>query len=124
MSSQTTKEPARNTDLHSLWEPIQDRVSRLLTAMTRRGFDPIIFEALRSEWRQKWLYGVGRTHDLKRKPVTWTMHSKHLAGKAVDIVSKKHLWDYPEFYDALAEEAEKVQLHVIPNERCHCEWQG
>jgi hypothetical protein len=115
-------EPTRNKDINSLEPYVRDRVIKLLDAMKHRGFDPIIFEAHRSIERQKWLYGIGRTHQLDRRPVTWTLRSKHLVGKACDIVSKSHLWDYPAFYKALKQEAKKVGLKTLRVEQCHVEW--
>lgn len=83
-----------------------------------------MFEARRSDARQRWLYGVGRTHSLKRKPISWTLDSKHLKGKAADIISKSRLWNWPEFYKALAEEAEREGMHTLRVEQCHVEWRG
>lgn len=118
-------EPARNSDINSLWDPFQSRIVTLLQNMKNLCFDPIIYEAKRSEKRQKWLYGVGRTHSLKRKPITWTLKSRHLVGKAVDIVSKKKLWSHPEFFAALRREAEKIDgLEVLDAEQCHVQWKG
>lgn len=120
----TPKEPPRNNDITSLWDPFQQRIEKLLAALKKRGFDPIVFEALRSEERQKWLYGYGRTHHRGQKPKTWTLNSRHLVGKAVDIISEKRLWNWPEFYRALEEEAESRSLTIIPQERCHVQWSG
>ncbi|MCX8053181.1 MAG: hypothetical protein N3B12_05185 [Armatimonadetes bacterium] len=117
-----SKEPARCTNISSLWEPFRRKVERLLERMRGRGFDPIIFEAARSRQRQEWLYGVGRTHHKGRKPVTWTMTSRHLVGKAADIVSKSRGWDWPEFFDALKSEASRLGLETIPQEGCHVQW--
>ncbi len=63
-------EPKRITSISELWEPIQGRVRNVLAAMKARGFDPIIFESRRTKERQAWLYGKGRTHHLRSKPVT------------------------------------------------------
>lgn len=45
---------------------------------------------LRTAFRQKELYSIGRTTQFNRKPVTWTLNSNHMAkedgfGYAVDI---------------------------------------
>jgi hypothetical protein len=116
------KEPPRCKDINELEPYVRDRVARLIKAMEARGFDPIVFESRRSIERQKWLYGIGRVHQKNRRPVTWTMQSKHIVGKAVDIISKSHLWDYPDFYRALKQEAKKVGLKVLKVEQCHVEW--
>lgn len=52
-------------------------------ALSRSPFDLTIVEGLRSKERQAELYAQGRT--LPGPIVTWTKHSKHLTGKAVDI---------------------------------------
>jgi len=122
VSTRTPKEPPRNRDIDSLEWYVADRVRQIIAAMEARGFDPIVFEARRSQERQRWLYGVGRTHSLSRKPVTWTMNSRHIVGKAADIISKSRLWWHPAFYDALETEAIRVGMRVLPQERCHVEW--
>jgi D-alanyl-D-alanine dipeptidase len=103
---------------------VADRVNKVLVAMRARGYDPIVFEARRTQDRQEWLYGVGRTHDLDRKPVTWTHSSNHIRGKATDIISKSKLWSWPDFYKALKQEANKVGMSVLSAEQCHIEWRG
>jgi hypothetical protein len=92
--------------------------------MRTLGFTPAIYETRRSEARQAWLFGVGRTHDMDRKPVTWTMHSQHLPdanglGQAADIIDAHSGWDNPRFFDTLALQAHAVGLYTIPEERCH-----
>ncbi len=125
----TPREPSRQVSLDTLEGYVADRVRRILAAMTAKGFDPIVYEAARTEARQAWLYGVGRTHSLKRKPVTWTLHSFHIPrnngkGKAADIISRSRGWDWPEFYDCLRDCAAAEGMHVIPQERCHLQWPG
>lgn len=115
-------EPARCTDPESLWPPFGDRVAKLIERMEARGFDPVVFEARRSLARQKWLYGCGRTHHLDRRPVTWTLSSKHLVGKAADIVSRSRLWSWPEFYTVLKAEARALGLTTLKQEACHVQW--
>jgi len=117
-------EPKRNTDTNSLVPYVKDRVQKLLVAMKARGYEPIIFEALRSDERQAWLYGIGRTHQKNRKPVTFTLKSKHIDGKACDIISRSKLWNDPRFFTALKQEANKVGLYTLSFERCHLEWRG
>lgn len=124
MTNRETVEPVRNSDINSLVDYVAARVARVITAMQQRGFDAILFEAKRTPERQKWLYGIGRTHSLQRKPVSWTLNSKHLKGKAADIISKSRGWNWPEFYRALREEANKVGLTVLRIEQCHVEWRG
>jgi hypothetical protein len=116
------KEPARNSDIHSLWEPFRLKVEALLAAMARLGEDPVIYEALRSKKRQEYLYSIGRTRDKHRRPVTFTLESRHRVGKAVDIISKRHGWNDPAFFQRLKHEAAKLSLHTLDFEQCHVEW--
>lgn len=80
-----------------------------------------VFEARRSKERQEWLYSQGRTRPWKI--VTWTLQSKHLEGKAVDIVFLKDwkpTWNWP--YDDLIEMAKKYWIdNLKPRETCHFE---
>ena len=122
--------PPRQHDLALLVDYFEVRVRAVIAGMQARGFDPVSFETLRSQARQRWLYGIGRTHDLQQKPATWTMHSKHLVGKACDIISASRKWDWPEFYAALKEEALAQGLKDCRGgldfswEQCHVEWDG
>lgn len=117
---------AREYRLGALVPYVAERVERILERMRARGFDPMVFETHRSQERQNWLYGIGRTHDFHRKPVTWTKTgSKHLVGKAADIISRKDFWNAPPaFWIALRQEANKEGMHVLRAEKCHIEWRG
>lgn len=121
-------EPPRKSDLSLLVDYFADRVRRVIAALEARGFDPVPWETLRSQERQDWLYGIGRTHSLSRKPVTWTLKSRHLVGKACDLVSRSRLWAWPAFYVALREEALKEGLRDAAGgkkfniEGCHIQW--
>jgi hypothetical protein len=117
-------EPKRQSDINLLWLPFREKVALLLEAMRRRGYDPVIFESLRTEKRQAWLYGYGRTHHKGRKPVTFTLKSRHLPGKAADIISKSKLWNHPAFFDALKDEAKRLGLETLDFEGCHVQWGG
>jgi len=117
-------EPKRISDINKLQSYLIPRVQAILAEMRVLGFDPILFETLRTIERQRWLYGIGRTHSKKRKPVTWTMHSKHINGKAADIISKSRGWDWKEFFDALDMVSQRYNMHTLNVERCHIEWRG
>lgn len=117
-------EPKRDNTLDGLVPYVRERVEKVILRMKMRGLDPIPFEGKRSYARQLWLYAFGRKFAIGKPKKTWTLKSKHLAGKAADIVSKSRLWNHPKFYDALAEEAKKEGLAVLDIERCHVEWQG
>ena len=116
------KEPPRQSDLDLLVPYVKDRVEIIFAAMKARGFDPVAFETLRTLDRQKYLYAIGRTIQKTRKPVTWTLHSNHFAGKAVDVISKHRGWNWPAFFAALKEEAAKVGMHTLDVEACHIQW--
>jgi hypothetical protein len=117
----TPPEPPRQSDIWELSSSFQPKVLQLLAAMKARGYDPMVFESVRTKERQRWLYGVGRTHSLNRKPVTWTLKSNHFSGNAVDIISKSKLWNHPKFFAALRSEANKLGLKVLDVEQCHVE---
>jgi len=118
------EEPKRETKLVLLVPYFRNRVIALLDRMKARGFDPVVFETRRSKKRQQYLYWIGRRIQKNRKPVTWTMNSRHNVGKAVDIISGEYGWNDKAFFDALAEEANIQGLHVISTERCHVQWEG
>lgn len=50
-------------------------------------FDVLVVEGLRTKERQQQLYAQGRT--APGKVVTWTLQSKHIDGKAVDLAPLK-----------------------------------
>ncbi len=57
-------------------------------------FDIIVIEGVRTKERQEALYAQGRTKP--GKIVTWTLNSKHIDGKAVDVcpyIDKKIDWN-------------------------------
>lgn len=83
-----TSEPKRNSDINSLSDTFKKKFTPFWQEVIAKYPNAMVFEALRSKERQKWLYGVGRTHSMERKPITWTINSKHLTGDAVDIVFK------------------------------------
>ncbi len=65
--------------------------------------DFMVVEGLRTLERQRELYAQGRTKPGPK--VTWTLHSKHLEGSAVDLapfVNGKVDWNNPKNFDAIA----------------------
>lgn len=65
--------------------------------------DFMVVEGLRTIERQRELYAQGRTKPGPK--VTWTLHSKHLEGNAVDLapfVNGKVDWNNPKNFDAIA----------------------
>jgi hypothetical protein len=71
-------EPKRNSDINSLSPAFRKKFDLWWAEVLSKYPNAVIFEALRTKERQQWLYGVGRTHSFKRKPVTWTLNSRHL----------------------------------------------
>lgn len=131
------EEPRRIHNITDLVWYMQDRIGRVFERMRKRGYDPIAYETERTEARQAFLYGQGRTKaQLRRAGVnpiwakpglpirTYTMDSKHMHKKAVDVISVSRLWGDPKFFDALEEEAKKEGFHTLGFERCHVEWRG
>lgn len=80
-------------------------VDRVLARMRTEGHDPTVFETLRTEERQRFIYGFGRDYDDGRGIVTHSDSAAdtwHGYGLAVDIVSKSRLWSAdPMFWFAL-----------------------
>jgi RNA polymerase sporulation-specific sigma factor len=118
------QEPPINSDINSLTDGFREKIEELLKIMTAQGFDPVIYEALRSNDRQRWLYGIGRTHSLDTKPITWYLHSQHLTGNAVDITSASKGWAWLDFYKALGHEARELGLATITRDKSHVQGVG
>ncbi len=117
------------------------KVSAFLTIAKAEGLDVFVFESLRTQERQHYLFGKWRTKntlvrywvpikyaDPYAKTVTWTLNSKHLWGTAVDIVFDKDpdpkvevpSWNWD--YQALIQIGEFVGLrNLAPTELCHFE---
>ena len=60
-----------------------DLVKVVHSALERCPYDFMVVEGVRSMERQKQLYAQGRTAPGPK--VTWSMHSRHLTGHAVDL---------------------------------------
>lgn len=78
----------------------------VLRDVTAWGFDPMVFETMRSDARQQFLYGFGRRYDDGRGVVTHSetaLDTWHHYGLAADVVSRSRLWaPDPFFWEALA----------------------
>lgn len=101
-------EPSRIADLSGCAPAFASAVQALLERMTARGFAPMLYETLRTDDRQAWLYGFGRQYDDGRGVVTHAATADngwHKFGLAADIISTKSGWDSSAFFDALQEEA-------------------
>lgn len=78
-------------------------VSVVRRAAKKLPFTLFVVEGLRTKERQAELYAQGRTKP--GKIVTWTMASKHLEGRAVDlapIADGVILWNDSQKFDAIA----------------------
>lgn len=93
-----TYPPQRDDRLESLNPTAAILFQNLIDAVAARGLPMLVYETLRTQERQNYLYTKGRTRaeldskgiDFPAKPnenkVTWTLRSKHLSGNAIDFV--------------------------------------
>lgn len=94
--------------LSKLSESRLQGVKPQLASVVRRALeistvDFMVVEGLRTIERQRELYAQGRTKPGPK--VTWTLHSKHLEGNAVDLapfVNGKVDWNNLKNFDAIA----------------------
>lgn len=90
-------------DLSKLAPAFVVRVQNVVAELEGLGFDPWVFEGLRTAERQAFLYSKGRT--IPGSIVTKAkshLSSWHGHGLAVDIISRSKLWNAPEsFWQAL-----------------------
>jgi hypothetical protein len=84
-------------DIALLLPAFQPKVLRLLERMHARGFDPVVHETYRSAERAIALQKAGKTRNGK--------DSMHCYRAAVDVISKAHGWESPQFFKALGQEA-------------------
>lgn len=106
-------EPPRHVSLDELAPKFRAKILLVLAELRERGFDPFVFEALRSQDRQEWLHGFGRQWTDGRAnggTVTALMIGWHLYGTAVDIIDAKKGWDNAAFFNALGEAGERQGL--------------
>lgn len=103
------KEPPAQARPEGLAPKFRDAVMRVIGRMRAEGFDPVIREGLRTDARQRWLYGFGREWDDGRGQVTNSPtgeDSWHPYGLAADIVDRvKEDKAPPAFWDSLARAA-------------------
>lgn len=103
-----------NASLDVLAPAFRARVELVLADMRAWGYTPRVFETLRTNARQNYLYGFGREYDDGRGVVT---HSQtvgdtwHGFGLAVDIVCAVKLWGAkPDFWYVLGTSARRHGL--------------
>ena len=120
-------------DVTLLAPKMQVAVAAILAGMTKAGFNAKAFETMRSDERQKFLFGFGRTYDDGRGTVTKVSDARkgwHRFSLAVDIVENdKSPWDAPQaFWQTLGKLAEangltwggRWKFLDLP----HCQWAG
>ena len=137
-------EPPRQDSVALMETYLRERVQNVLAYMETKGFDPEVFETLRSRDRQAYLFGQGRSKlqcivagispqwsQPGEKRVTDTMHSMHLPdsdglSKAVDIISVSRQWKWPAFYIALQRAYHLQGFKTLERigDLDHGEWQG
>lgn len=85
-------------DFRQVRGDLAHKVARLQMAMAMLGHPIIVVETWRSQERQDSLYAQGRTEPGPQ--VTWTKHSRHTDGEAVDVAfagaepySEAHPWE-------------------------------
>jgi hypothetical protein len=103
------KEIPVNRSLDVLAPRFRARVQMVVAGMVGLGLDAYVFETLRTNERQNYLYGFGRRYDDGRGVVTHSIdadESWHHYGLAVDIISESKGWDAPpKFWRVLGETA-------------------
>lgn len=83
-------------------------IGLIVTDLKAQGFDPLVFETLRNDDRQRYIYGFGRMYDDGRGVVTYSQEADdtwHGFGLAADLISAKDGWSNPAFFKALRDSA-------------------
>jgi len=94
--------PPPQNDLTLLLPAYQPKVSALLEALIARGEKPRLFETYRNDARCLWAKSTKASQS--------GLMSMHRFRAAVDIIDAEHMWDNPDFFIALGEEAKKLKL--------------
>ena len=71
-----------------------------------------MYGGFRTSEEQKEMYAIGRTKELHRSPITWTLNSYHMTGKAFDIyayVNGKASWDL-KYLEPIARNIQRVAM--------------
>ncbi|GKV67613.1 hypothetical protein NCCP2716_01110 [Sporosarcina sp. NCCP-2716] len=84
-----------NRDINALLPAAQKACRLFLQECHAAGLNVFITKTYRSAERQKWLYAQGRTRDLDKPKVTWTLNSNHMSRLAWDVAVNppKNLYD-------------------------------
>ena len=91
-------EPPIDRSLGKLAPLFGRKVEELITKLQALGWSPQVTETVRTNERQKWLYGLGRDYrTIDRKgPVTnakVAYKSWHFYGLAIDMIDREERWD-------------------------------
>ena len=93
------------SSVHTLAPRFREAVGRVCADLTAWGYAPRVFETLRTDARQRFLFGFGRTYDDGRGVVTQSataIDTWHGYGLAVDIICARRLWNAPrDFWEVL-----------------------
>ncbi len=84
--------------------------------------DFTVMEGKRTLERQRELYAQGRT--APGKIVTWTMNSRHIEGKAVDLVPYPLDWNDLEKFDKIKDAMFQAAREIDVNLRWGADWDG
>ena len=84
--------------------------------------DFTVMEGVRTLERQRELYAQGRT--APGKIVTWTMKSKHIEGKAVDLVPYPLDWNDLEKFNKIKDAMFQAAKELDVNLRWGADWDG
>lgn len=131
-------------DMSRLASAFRAAVERVVARLEAEGFDPMVFETLRTRERQWWIFGKGRTAEqcvaagvpakyawpegARATNANSYLVSVHGHGLAVDIVSKSKLWGASAaFWKALGEAVRDEGLTwggdwKSPVDRPHVQW--
>lgn len=108
------REPPRSANLDECAPKFAEKIRQLVARLESQGYDPLVYEVMRTDERCAWLYGFGRDYDDGRGIVTHAAsgeRSWHRYGLAVDIVSRSLAWNAPDgFWAALRTEAAALGL--------------
>lgn len=98
---------SKNANLNGLDPQLADKVISIVMNLQRLGWKPVIAEAVRTKEQQAEKVKLGYSK---------TMNSKHIVGKAVDIIDRRYGWDGPasdlnyQFWVDLGKEVKKEGL--------------
>lgn len=102
------------SSVHLLAPRFREAVGRVVADLRAWTYNPLVFETLRSDARQSFLYGFGRDYDDGRGVVTQSrtaVDTWHGYGLAVDIICADRKWGAPEdFWQVLGVSARRHGL--------------